>query len=77
MEQGFAPFEAESVAIKAVAFHKSRKAFPALDFLKRVLELRNRLYAFFLHIVNPKVLLPLCLHIERRKVTAFVENLCV
>ena len=61
MEQRFAPFEAESVAIKAVTFHKSRKAFPALDFLKRVLKLRNRLYAFFLHIANPKVPFPLCI----------------
>ena len=57
--------------MQAVAFHKSRKAFSALDFLKRVLKLRNRLYAFFLHIANPKVLFPFCLHISWRKVTAF------
>ena len=50
MEQWFAPFETEPVAIQAVAFHKSRKAFPAIYFLKRVLKLRNRLSAFFLHL---------------------------
>jgi hypothetical protein len=62
----------ESEVLQAVAFHKSRKAFPALDFLKRVLKFRNRLSAFFFHVVvNPEAWFPLRLHIVRRKVTAF------
>ena len=63
--------------MQAVAFHKSRKAFSALDFLKCVLKLRNRLYAFFLHIANPKAVFLLRLYIVRQKVTAFDLNICV